>query len=332
MDSDFEIGFIDHKPDETSLVCADILKITFDLGIQIFRKCLIAARDGEDAKLLPTLLLRDICRHVMATAILVKHGFAEPCDLTVRALYESCVSLMYMLDGDTPRKAAAYRVIDALEGIKLAKKVSPFTSEGKEIRRKLQDDRLGKLDSPIFENVPDAMKDQEEILNELRKDPLREAVFQEYKRIKNTKGKGKNKRLRAWYQLFGGPSNIEELAKKTRMLYCYEIFYRLASKTAHGLNALRFAAVQREDGTLAIPIMSPRNIETVAATAVNFALIAYRGMIERFCPEMAQSYNSWIIEVRRLMTKIGMGPSADKEETPDPRTDSIDPGDSGEMG
>jgi hypothetical protein len=77
--------------------------------------------------------------------------------------------------------------------------------------------------------------------------------------------------------------------------------------------------------------MSPRNIETVAATAVNFALIAYRGMIERFCPEMAQSYNSWIIEVRRLMTKIGMGSSASKE-SPESRVGRIDPGDSGEGG
>ena len=314
MDSEIEIGFIDHVPDETSLVCAEILKITYDLGAQIFGECLRAsAPDGEDEKLVPALLLRDVCRHVMATAILVKSGCAEPCNLTVRALYESCISLIYMLDGDTPEKAAAYRVIDALEGIKLAKKLSPFTSEGKDIRRRLRDDRLGKLDSPIFENVPDVMKDQEEILEELRKDPVREAAFLEYKRIMDSQRKGKGRRIPSWYQLFGGASSIKGLAEKTKMLYCYETFYNLASKTAHGVNALRFAAIRQEDGTVAIPIMSSLNIEVIAVTAVNFAIISYREMIERFCPEMGEFYNKWIIEVRRLMTKIGMGPSASKE-------------------
>jgi len=313
MDSDsgFYIGFKEHLPDQTSLVCANILKITYDLGLRIFGECLKAsAPGGEDEKLIPALILRDICRHVMATAILARSGFAEPCDLTVRALYESCVSLMYMLDGDTARKAAAYRTMDAIDGIKLSRKVSPFTSEGKDLRRNLLDDRLGKLDSPIFNDVPDAIRELEDILTELRKDPVREAAFQEYKRIITSKGKGKRRRVRAWYELFGGPSNIEGLASKTRMLYCYEIFYRHASRTAHGKNALRFAAVPREDGTLDVPIMSSRYIEVVVVTAVNFALVTYRDMIERFCPEMGPVFNGWIVEVRRLMTQIGMASSA----------------------
>ena len=141
MDSDsgIDIGFKEHHPDEKSLVCADILKITYDLGTQIFRGTLkAAAPDGDDAIVVPALIHRDICRHVMATAILARSGFAEPCDITVRALYESCVSLIYMLDGDTEKKAASYRVMDALDGIKLAKKLSPFTSEGKDLRRRLE--------------------------------------------------------------------------------------------------------------------------------------------------------------------------------------------------
>ena len=155
MDSGIEIGFKEHQADETSLACAEILKITFDLGAQIFGETLRAsAPDGDDAILVPALLLRDVCRHAMATAILARNGFAEPCDLTVRALYESCVSLIYMLDGDTERKAAAYRVMDALDGIKLAKKMSPFTGEGEELRRRLQDDRLGKLVIPSSRMSP----------------------------------------------------------------------------------------------------------------------------------------------------------------------------------
>jgi hypothetical protein len=308
--SGIDIGFKEHQPDEKSLVCADTLKITYDLGIRIFGECLRAASpDGEDEKLLPALLLRDICRHVMATAILAKNGFAEPCDLTVRALYESCASVMYMLDGDTAKKAASYRVMNAIGWIKLAKKLSPFTGEGKELKSRLQDDRLGKLDSPIYKDVPDATKELEELLKELRSDPVCEEAFQEYRRIMERQ-KGKGGRLPAWFQLFGGPTSIKGLAGKTRTLYAYEIFYSLASKTAHGVNALRLAGIRRSDGTLDIPIMSSRNIEVVAATAVSFVLITYREMIERFCPEMRPAYNGWLLEVRRLMTKAGIPSSA----------------------
>jgi hypothetical protein len=50
MDPGIDIGFKEHQADQTSLVCAKILKITFDLGIQIFGKCLVAAQDGTDEK------------------------------------------------------------------------------------------------------------------------------------------------------------------------------------------------------------------------------------------------------------------------------------------
>jgi hypothetical protein len=311
MDSDsgIDIDFKEHQPDETSLVCADIIKITYDLGIQIFGKCLVAARDGTDEKLIPTLLLRDICIKVMATAILARNGFSEPCDLTVRALYESCVSLMYMLDGDTAKKAASYRVVDAIEWNKLAKKMSPFTDEGKDLRRRLQDDRLGKLDYPIFQNDPNVTSGLEEMLNELRRDPVNEVVFQEYERIMDMQRKRKGRRVHPWYQLFGGPQSIKGLANNTRMLYYYETFYNLASKTAHGINALRFDVIFRKDGTFAIPIISSQNIDIVARSVVYFAMITFREMIERFCLDMVPAYREWLVEVQRQMTKIGIASS-----------------------
>ncbi len=310
MGNEIQVDITPHVVDETSLVCAGIVKESFDLGVVILAECFKGAADGDDAKLVPALVFRNVCRHLLATAVLAREGLAEACNLTVRALLESSVSLLYMIEGESDKKAAAFRVMDVLDGISLADEISPFTKEGKELRTELHNDRMGKLDSPLFDQAPGSRKELETILGELRKNSLCEAAYRDYERIMQEERKGRGGRRVMWYWLFGGPRSFRKLAKKTRMLYSYATVYYLTSKSAHGVDALRHAAVPVKHGVTNIPIVSSKDIDSLMAAAINLAMITYADIIPAFCPSMVPAYNAWLQNVRATLIKLGLYPAS----------------------
>ena len=51
--------------------------------------------------------------------------------------------------------------------------------------------------------------------------------------------------------------------------------------------------------------MSCSGMETVAAVAVNLALISYEEMIRAYCPVPGDMFNKWIGYAKEMMARIG---------------------------
>jgi hypothetical protein len=136
-----------------------------------------------------------------------------------------------MFEKDTYERSLAFLVTETNNEIKALKKMNPKTQAGNELFKIYASEFSLNVDH-LFEkfNLADHINKKEGILEK--------SHFinnhKEYLRLISLKEKNPK-----WYRLFGGPKNIEELAKHLEQKTLYELLYRKWSEPTHGGNSVQ---------------------------------------------------------------------------------------------
>lgn len=139
----------------------------------------------------------------------------------------------------------------------------------------------------------------------------------EYFRVKKQRG-GKPK----FYQLFGGPNDLEQLARYLGRSGQYAILYRAWSRTSHA-GDLRRQLREGDLGSVAIAALrDPSEMLTTYVWAISFGLSGIRKMLEHHRPGEIErgTFRDWYVrevqDVYRALTEVNQ-----QREPPDDQAD-----------
>jgi hypothetical protein len=113
------------------------------------------------------------------------------------------------------------------------------------------------------------------------------------------------KRKPHWYQLFGGPKNLRELARHLKREAQYVAFYGHWSSISHAQDMSRFIGKTPDgEGTFKI-LRDPNGIQGITLNTASMTLNATRLVLGKFRPgeDMANWYKREIRE--RFLTFVG---------------------------
>jgi hypothetical protein len=119
--------------------------------------------------------------------------------------------------------------------------------------------------------------------------PHFQEIQAEYETVKK-----RAKRKPEWYRLFGGPSNLRDLANHLDQLGRYMILYPQWSSISHAHDAARFAPGTTITGDFMVRhLRQSRDIPFVVGYAATFMLHATRLVLRKFRPGEEQHLADW---------------------------------------
>ena len=279
----------DRDEDETELYqilekFASGIEETVNYGTVIFKWCNESLK-GENDKNVPVLLLfrhsLELCDSI---SILIRKSSIDPCKTHLRALFEAITSALYLLEENHERRAYAFLVCRTHKKIKQYKSLDPNTELGKQFKGKMKGTVLNDLQIPGQFDIEKIINSQENLLN---KDGYKQAN-QEYRRLKKER-----KKTPKWFQFYGGPGSLEQMAIKLGKVAEYEIFYRNWSEYIHSTEVISDNLQLDEGQTYIAALRQPFNAQFVTSTTLTFAFKLYKKMIEHFVPNNITHYRIW---------------------------------------
>jgi len=258
-------------------------------GHTLFARCAYRP-EGGDENIAILFLYYHLLEMLDAVGVLIAESAPVPAELQVRAIFEALVSLSFILKTDTARRAHAYLVCAFAERIRFYETLDPSTLAGQRYRQALASDPNCAWVRPETPR-PEAIEGLKSGLAQ----PGYAEAYTEYQRLSA-------RRPAHWYQLFGGPNNLREMAREVGREGTYEGLYGEWSILGHAKDALLRNLVEAQTGGPAVrPIRNPETIPQTVSHAVSFALEATRLMIERYRPGELTRHSEWYIrEVRSL--------------------------------
>jgi hypothetical protein len=117
---------------------AALIRMVCDEGYRRWEQCL-SLGSGADENLFILQTHYHILEQLDAVQVLIADGAVEPSKLQLRAAFEALLTLEYVLQGDTRRRAYAWLVVaDVLNRIRTWERFDPSTEGGKEFAALLQ--------------------------------------------------------------------------------------------------------------------------------------------------------------------------------------------------
>ena len=276
---------------ETIELAVPVLRELVNDGTWVFIRCLDSVKGNIDKDIPVLFSYLHIIEMTDGIESLVKEACASPIIPCLRSSFEAMLALEYILQADSDRRAMAYMVsyTHRRQGMHElfdsdTQRGSDFLSdwEADEAREKME------INLTDFKNV--AKKSIANLDNLLKKPHYIEAEH-EYQRIKRVLH-----RKPEWYHLFGGPSNLRELAKHLNYRARYDFLYRSWSNVAHAGDVSRFIT-ETKNGKGAVKAL--RNVDELASI-IGFAewiiLSAKVLVLKKFHPGEEKSIRTWYIK------------------------------------
>jgi hypothetical protein len=250
-----------------------------------------------DENMPPLLFMRNILELGDAISILIKKSSIDTCKPLLRSMLENTFGLEYMLEKETEKRALSYIVWHTHKNLKLYEKLNSSTQSGKQFEKEIEKDRLLSGVGSFFDNpiLAPAKKNAEDLLRLPKYVPIES----EYQATSATR---KNP---AWYSLFGGPNNIEQLAKYLKLHASYEILYRGFSGNVHATSIFQRKLIPNNDGTVDIvQIRYPEDAQSITQNATNILIMAYLVYYKSRLPEKNKEFQEWYSEFRIPYNKL----------------------------
>jgi len=239
------------------------------------------AGDGKYYHATAILLVRHLCEFIDGVSVLVARGCSEPCKPLLRSAFEAQIGLLYILEGDTERRALAYQVAHAHYRMKLFRKMKEDDQAGKELRKLIESDPVhGQVRIPK-EDWQSGIDNMERLLAR----PEYEPIEQEWRRAKKAKG-----REPPWFELFGGPSSVRDLAHHLKKVFSYEFLYRQWSTAVHAGGCLENIAADNDGNTVVRPIRHPDGLQALVSFAASMCLELSRRLVAIYAPEQSEAF------------------------------------------
>jgi hypothetical protein len=201
------------------------LRELIDDGLRVFERCSVSATGADEnlGVLFPFLHLVEMLDSV---EVQLENSVVGPAFVTLRSAFESYLTVLYVCEHDTPRRGAAWMVTEIHRRIRALDRWDPETQLGKQFRAALRADHAGKeIALPTVSNLA---SDRSAYVALLDASHLR-AAAEEFVRVRTA-----SKRIPKFHALWGGPGDIEQLARHLGKAGQYEVLYRYWSAIAHG--------------------------------------------------------------------------------------------------
>ena len=268
---------------------AEFLEEIVNFGSHIMTWKPIDYMKGEQA--LPiTLFLRNYLSNIDSCSILVKNSSIEPCNNLLRTSFENLLSIFYLIDDSSGKKAMGYLIWDAFEKAKILTK---HDGKSKQYNNLVD---IYKKTEILFDEKPTIFKDidyRKEINQKRINAKQYSEILKEYHR---TSGKYKPRQI-AWYNLYDGPCNIRELSVRLKLEAFYEMLYKNWSSSTHGTDVINGVITGDENGMAQInQIRLPFDAETVTGIGINLSVLLFSKYIKAKIPERDNEFIRWYKE------------------------------------
>lgn len=266
---------------------APLLREVVNFGTNTFVRCMSAGDGEENTHLAPFALYRHILELTDSIEVLVANGCPSACKPNLRSAFEALLSLEYITQpgADYRVRSLSWLAAYARDHLRMYRSLLQSSAEGKGFLDAIQSDKTVREFPPLPQDkVAEGIARMEKLL---ARDQFGEiqAEFAKFKREPR------------WYQLFGGPANLHDLADHLLRPAQYDVLYRQWSLASHALDFFPFLA-PAPPGEKAV-----RGLRDIAATnevttfAATFLIDATRLLIGKFHP--GETWGNWYLrEIR----------------------------------
>ncbi len=264
-----------------------VLREVVDYGIAVFVRCAATATDLD----VPMGILFPFlhCLEMLdATEVLLDAAVVAPTHAILRSAFEADLYCEYVAMDDSQRRGAAYVVAEVHRRLGALDRLDPATEKGKQFASGIMKDRVGaEIQVPPIPNLAQSRQSLKAVLTK----PHLSDAAREYDRVTTHSG-----RTPPFHCLWGGPSNIEQLAAKLGRSGEYELLYRHWSLTTHGLGLSRQLGVL--DGEPAVArFRNGDGLTTAYSQAISFGVGAIHRLLKKYRPgELAPAFQDWYME------------------------------------
>jgi len=273
---------------EARTLIAPLLQDLINYGSAALARCSIRPEGGEE-NLVILLAYRHLLEMTDGVEILVAEAAAPPAALQLRSAFEGLLSLEYMTKEDAERRGLAYLATCFVRLRSLYGKLDPSTADGRE----LHDHAVGECHPEIavrLSGIDSLAVSRADVEARLALPGWKEA-HDEFQATKKRLG-----RRPEWYALYGGPTNLRNLAGHLKRRVEYELLYSTWSQTVHAVDLI--AQVRKIDQRRAMMrrLRYPADLVTVADFAMNFLLDGTKRLLEYYRPAEIMQWSKWQIE------------------------------------
>jgi Family of unknown function (DUF5677) len=221
-------------------------------------------------------LFRQIIETSDAISELIKIGVINASKPLLRTLLECYFQLSFLFQSDHDRKALQLMYHNEIRKKDYYENLAYSDKDGSFHQRLKNDKHLKGLD--ISQEQKEVYIDNIRKINETINVADYEEIKKEYDRIETEKSKlrGKQYKVKYWYELFDGPKNAERIMIKLKEVALYEFIYRECSAYSHGEDIIHPNLEPKDEDSLGISAFRDiRQLSTIANNAIM--------LIERSC-------------------------------------------------
>ena len=276
-----------------------LLQELVNYATNAFARCQGSTKGGENEDIAVLALYYHIIEMTDGIEALISQCCAIPAIPTLRSSFEALLSMEYILEpgGDYITRSLSW-LADYIHKQQAAyERLDPSTTRGRQFLDATKADKVAQNIVP-----PDATEPSEAAarLQSVLSRPQFAPIEAESKRWKR-----KYNRNPQWYALFGGPHNLERLAKRLQRPAQYGFLYRDWSMISHANDFSRLSTTSAKGAKVIKRLRDPANIRDLTAFALNFLLDATHEALAKFRPGEEQSHSRWSkTEVREDFLRI----------------------------
>lgn len=268
-------------------VSSPLLQELVNYATNAFQRCQTSSTGAKDEDLPILVSYLHIIEMTDGIEVLISQSCPIPAIPLLRSSFEAQLTIDYLLEADYQRRAFAWLVEYAHQRLTQYEMLDPSHQRGKDFRAVLLADEVGQsMKLPTIPDLPQAIQNLQSLLSK----PNYNVVETEYQNIKKIK-----KRKPNWYSLFGGPSDLRQLARHVGRGGQYDFLYRYWSRIIHAHDLSRYLT-RTSEGTPAFkPLRNPEEIRQVYGITATLIIAATRKMLGKFRPGEETSFRKWYI-------------------------------------
>lgn len=255
-------------------VATPLFQELVNYGSNALIRCATSSRRGENEDLAPLNLYRHILEMTDACEVLLASSCAIPCILLIRSSFEALMGMEFIFETEVMyvKRSLAWLLAYAYKRRSTYESMLEDSPRGKEFRAAVAKDKWTR-DVPVFpqDKIQAAIDNMDKLLAR----PQFAEIEAEYRSFKNRP---------EWYQLFGGPPNIQQLAYRLNHHVQYDFLYRHWSAVSHAQDFSNFIAVDSTGESGVRGIRDAGSLQEVSRFAATLMVEATRILIKEFRP------------------------------------------------
>jgi len=268
---------------------SDFLDEIANFSSHVFKWCVDNIKQGDEY--IPVI---QTYRHILdmtdAISVLIRDSCAEPCKMLLRGIFESLLTIEYILEADTENRGKDFVLWNRHKRLRILRRYDPDDNMYKEYTANIKKDNV--LSDSKSVTVPD-IKDKIERHCRIFNHPAYKESEKEYQRIK----KQTKKYPRWWFSMHNGPGDIQALALHLGRPAQYEVLYRTLSDFSHGMAIIEGKIEIAEPGKVAISqIRLPGDAQFIVQMTASFMLSSPRTLLKYFAKDKLIEFAKWYKE------------------------------------